>query len=174
MAPENFSEWHPRRGSQVRSGRSKRQFVDLDAAGNATQFTSTPNHEVLPCGPRMAPDRFLQQREGVYDIYVKPVTGEGRAEVFFKSTLPSTLPTGRGRPIHSVWRSGPKHPVGRVGDDYLGPEKPHPSWIRLTRKVTRRFRRTENGSRSNSDESGRTEVYVQPFEGAASAPGSAG
>jgi Tol biopolymer transport system component len=141
----------------------------LGAPGNATQFTSTPNHEGSPVwspdGSRIA---FFSNAEGVYDIYVKPVSGEGRAEVFFKSTLPK-YPTDwsrDGRYIlfgvvapntrSDVWamttadrKAAPI--LDTINSESYAALSPDGKWLAF-----------------QSDESGRTEVYVQAFEGAVS------
>jgi Tol biopolymer transport system component len=60
----------------------------LDTSGNATQFTATPNHEGFPVwSPDGSKIAYFSNAEGVFDIYVKPVHGEGRTELFYKSTL---------------------------------------------------------------------------------------
>ena len=139
----------------------------LDAGGNATQFTSTSQHEGAPVwspdGSRIA---YFSNAEGAFNIYVKPLDGEGRAELFYKSTLPK-YPTDwsrDGRYIlfgvvspatrEDVWamstadrRAGPVlNTIYSEGSAALSPDG---KWLAF-----------------QSDQSGRNEVYVQPFEGA--------
>jgi Tol biopolymer transport system component len=138
----------------------------LDAAGNATQFTSTPTHDGSPVwSPDGSKIAFSSNAEGVYDIYVKSVGGEGRAEVFYQSTLPK-YPTDwsrDGRYIlfgvvtpntrSDVWaittadrRAAPI--LDTISSESYAALSPDGKWLAF-----------------QSDESGRTEVYVQTFEG---------
>ena len=141
----------------------------LDAAGNATQFTSTPNHEGSPVwSPDGSKIAFFSIVEGVSDIYVKPANGEGRAELFYKSALPK-YPTDwsrDGRYIlfgvrtlntqSDVWaittvdrKAAPI--LDTIYSEGYATLSPDGKWLAF-----------------QSDQSGHTEVYVQPFEGATS------
>ncbi len=141
----------------------------LDAAGNATRFTSTPNHEGSPVwSPDGSKIAYFSNAEGVDDIYVKPSSGEGRAELFYTSTLPK-YPTDwsrDGRYIlfcvvtpntrSDVWaittadrKAAPV--LDTINAESYATLSPDGKWLAF-----------------QSDESGRSEVYVQPFEFAAS------
>jgi Tol biopolymer transport system component len=141
----------------------------LDTNGNTTQFTSTPKHEGSPVwSPDGSKIAFFSNQEGVYDIYVKPVHGEGKAEPFYKSTLPK-YPTDWSRDgkyiLFGVISPGTRSDVWAVStaDRHAAPIldtiysegfaalSPDGKWLAF-----------------QSDQSGRNEVYVQPFEGATS------
>jgi Tol biopolymer transport system component len=138
----------------------------LDADGNATQFTSTPKHEGSPVwSPDGSKIAFFSNIEGAYDIYVKPVNGGGRAEPLYKNQLPK-YPTDwsrDGRYIlfgaisqstrSDVWavstadrRAGPI--LDTIYSEGFAALSPDGKWLAF-----------------QSDQTGRNEVYVQPFEG---------
>jgi hypothetical protein len=138
----------------------------LDAAGNMTRFTSTRQHEGSPVwSPDGSKIAFFSNPEGVYDIYVKPVKGEGKAELYYKSTLPK-YPTDWSRDgryiLFGVVNPGTREDVWGIStvDRKAGPIlntiyaeglaalSPDGKWLAF-----------------QSDQSGRNEVYVQPFEG---------
>ncbi len=141
----------------------------LDAAGNATRFTSTPNHEGSPVwSPDGSKIAFFSNAEGVDDIYVKPTSGEGRAEVFYTSTLPK-YPTDWSRDgryilfgvvapntrsdVWAITTAGRQAApiLDTINSESYATLSPDGKWLAF-----------------QSDESGRTEVYVQPFEFATS------
>jgi Tol biopolymer transport system component len=141
----------------------------LDAAGNATRFTSTANREGSPVwSPDGSKIAFFSNAAGVDDIYVKPTSGEGRAEVFYASTLPK-YPTDWSRDgrymlfgvvspntrsdVWAITTAGRKAaPVlDSINSESYATLSPDGKWLAF-----------------QSDESGRTEVYVQLFEFAAS------
>jgi Tol biopolymer transport system component len=141
----------------------------LDANGNAAQFTSTPKHEGSPIwSPDGSKIAFFSNMEGVYDIYVKPVNGGGRAEPLYKSQFPK-YPTDWSRDgryiLFGVITEGTRSDVWAIStaDRHAAPIldtiyaegfaalSPDSKWLAY-----------------QSDQSGRNEVYVQPFEGATS------
>jgi len=93
MAPEDLAGC--RRVAVAKRGR--RWECGSVGAGHLRQrhsVTARPTLPALPCGLRMARRSPTSQSGGVYDIYVKPADGEGRTELFYRSALPNTLPTG--------------------------------------------------------------------------------
>jgi Tol biopolymer transport system component len=139
----------------------------LDAAGNLTQFTSTPQHEGSPVwspdGSRIA---FFSNPEGVYDIYVKPVKGEGRAELFYKSALPK-YPTDWSRDgryiLFGVISPGTRSDVWAIS---TADRKAAPILDTIYAESSAALSPDGKWLAFQSDQSGRNEVYVQPFEGA--------
>jgi Tol biopolymer transport system component len=137
----------------------------LDTAGNATQFTSTPNHEGSPVwSPDGSKIAFFSNAEGVYDIYVKPASGEGRAELFYKSTSPKyptdwsrdgryiffgVITPNTGSDVWAITTADRKATpiLDTIYSEGYAALSPDGKWLAF-----------------QSDESGRTEVYVQTFE----------
>ena len=139
----------------------------LDAAGDATQFTSTPKHEGSPVwSPDGSKIAFFSNPEGVYDIYVKPVNGEGRAELFYKSTLPK-YPTDWSRDgryiLFGVISPGTKSDVWAIT---TADRKASPILNTIYSEGFAALSPDGKWLAFQSDQSGRDEVYVQPFEGA--------
>jgi Tol biopolymer transport system component len=138
----------------------------LDAAGNATQITSTPNHEGSPVwSPDGSKIAFFSSAEGVYDIDVKPASAEGRAEVFYKSTLPA-YPTDWSRDgrymLFGVVTPNTRSDVWAIG---TADRKTAPILDTIHSEDYAAFSPDGKWLAFQSDESGRAEVYVQPFEG---------
>ena len=139
----------------------------LDAAGNATQFTSTLKNEGSPAwspdGSRIA---FFSNPEGVYDIYVKPSHGEGKAELFFKSTLPK-YPTDWSRDgryiLFGVISPNTKLDVWAIT---TADRKAAPILDTIYSEAAAALSPDGKWLAFQSDQSDRNEVYVQPFEGA--------
>jgi Tol biopolymer transport system component len=139
----------------------------LDAAGNATQFTATPKHEGSPVwSPDGSKIAFFANPEGVYDIYVKPVNGEGRAELLFKSTLPK-YPTDWSRDgryiLFGVISPNTKSDVWAIT---TADRKAAPILDTIYSEGFAALSPDGKWLAFQSDQSGRNEVYVQPFEGA--------
>ena len=139
----------------------------LDAAGNATQFTATPKHEGSPVwSPDGSKIAFFSNPEGVYDIYVKPVNGEGRAELFYKSTLPK-YPTDWSRDgryiLFGVISPNTRLDVWAIA---TADRKAAPILDTIYSEGFAALSPDGKWLAFQSDQSGRNEVYVQPFEGA--------
>jgi Tol biopolymer transport system component len=139
----------------------------LDAQGNATQFTATPKHEGSPVwSPDGSKIAFFSNAEGPFDIYVKPVHGEGRAELLFKSPLPK-YPTDWSRDgryiLFGVIAPGTKSDVWAIS---MADRKAAPILDTIYSEAFAALSPDGKWLAFQSDQSGRTEVYVQPFEGA--------
>jgi Tol biopolymer transport system component len=141
----------------------------LDAAGNATQFTFMPKHQGSPVwSPDGSKIAFFSNAEGVYDIYVKPASGEGRAELFYKSTLPK-YPTDWSRDgrymLFGVISANTRSDVWAIT---TADRKAAPILDTIYSEGYAALSPDGKWLAFQSDESGRTEVYVQPFEGVTS------
>ena len=139
----------------------------LDAAGNATQFTATPQHEGSPVwSPDGSKIAFFSNPEGVYDIYVKPVNGEGKVELLYKNTLPK-YPTDWSRDgryiLFGVISPGTRMDVWAIG---TADRKAAPLLDTIYSEGYATLSPDGRWLAFQSDQSGRNEVYVQPFEGA--------
>ncbi len=141
-------------------------LVELER-GTTTRFTSDPGIEGFfptwsPDGSRMA---FGANGKGPYDIYVRPVTGSGQEELLHASGVMkkwprSWAPDGRsivfdtatpetGDDIHILPLEGDRVPVPYLVtrfNENSGAISPDGRWLAY-----------------QSDESGRYEIYVQPF-----------
>jgi Tol biopolymer transport system component len=138
----------------------------LDAAGNATQFTSTPQHEGSPIwSPDGSKIAFFSNPEGVYDIYVKPVSGEGKAELYCKSALPK-YPTDWSRDgryiLLGVISPGTRSDVWAIS---TADRKAAPILDTIASEDFATLSPDGKWLAFQSDQSGRYEIYVQPFEG---------
>jgi Tol biopolymer transport system component len=139
----------------------------LDAAGNAAQFTATPK---LAGSPVWSPDgskiAYFSDPEGVFDIYVKPADGEGRAELFYRSTLPQ-YPTDWSRDgryiLFDVLSPGTKSDVWAIS---AADRKAAPVLDTIYSEAFAALSPDGKWLAFQSDQSGRDEVYVEPFEGA--------
>jgi Tol biopolymer transport system component len=141
----------------------------LDAAGNTTPFTSTPQHEGSPVwSPDGSKIAFFSDAEGGSDIYVKPANGEGRAELFYKSTFPKYLTdwSRDGRYILFVVASpGTGMDVWAMS---TADRKAAPILNTICQETSATLSPDGKWLAFQSDQSGRPEVYVQAFEGATS------
>jgi Tol biopolymer transport system component len=139
----------------------------LDAAGNATPFTSTPKHEGSPVwSPDGSKIAYFSDTEGVSDIYVKPTSGEGRAELFYKSTLPK-FPTDWSRDgryiLFFVVSPGTGLDVWAMS---TADRKAAPILDTIYQETSATLSPDGKWLAFQSDQTGRPEVYVQAFEGA--------
>jgi Tol biopolymer transport system component len=139
----------------------------LDAAGRATQFTATPKHAGSPVwSPDGSKIAYFSNPEGIYDIYVKPANGEGRAELFFRSTLPK-YPTDWSRDgryiLFGVISPGTKSDVWAIS---TADRKAAPVLDTIYAEAFAALSPDGKWLAFQSDQSGHDEVYVEPFEGA--------
>ena len=139
----------------------------LDAAGNATRFTATPKYAGSPVwSPDGSKIAYFSNPEGVYDIYVKPADGEGGAELFCRSTLPR-YPTDWSRDgryiLFGVISPGTKSDVWAIS---TANRKAAPILDTIYSEASAALSPDGKWLAFQSDQSGRDEVYVQPFEGA--------
>jgi len=140
----------------------------IDPAGNATQFTSGPAHKGSPVwspdGLRIA---YFVNQGGSYDIYMSPLNAGARMDLLLK-TAQAKYPTDWSRDgkylffgvltegsRSDVWamsladrRAGPL--LDTVYSEGYAALSPDGKWLAF-----------------QTDETGRNEVYVQPFEGIA-------
>jgi Tol biopolymer transport system component len=140
--------------------------LDLDRNGVATRFTSAPREDTNPTwspdGRRIA---FSSLRNGVFDLYVKAANGTGEEEVLLRSDKEKFV-NHWSRNGYLLYTTGDPAAATKAdlwvlpvdGDrtaspfvqtrfnEYQGQFSPDGQWVAYV-----------------SDESGRPEVYVQPF-----------
>jgi Tol biopolymer transport system component len=140
----------------------------IDLGGGASQLTTTSTHEGAPVfspdGSRIV--SFINgKQEGNYDLYVRPLDPNGRADLLFHSAQPK-YPTDWSRDgryiLFNVISDSTKYDVWAVStaDRRAGP-------ILDTVNIERDGVLSPDGKwlAYDSDESGRNEVYVQAFTG---------
>ena len=147
------------------------------ASGKTTRFTSDPAWEAFPTwSPDGSRIIFTSNRGGNFDLYQKalngPGNGAGTEELFYKSSdgkgVTSWSPDGRfliyyslGQPTHVklLAASGPadRAPVPVVDPQFTS--------------ITARFSPDERWIAYSSNESGKNEVSVRPFDPATGTPG---
>lgn len=143
------------------------------ASGKTTRFTSDPAWEAFPTwSPDGSRIIFTSNRSGVFDLYQKASNGAGGEDLFYKSSdgkgVTSWSPDGRfliyyslGQPTHVklLAASGPadRAPVPVVDPQFTS--------------ITARFSPDGRWIVYNSNESGKTEVSVRPFDPATGTPG---
>lgn len=143
------------------------------ANGKATRFTSDPGWEAFPTwsadGSRIL---FTSNRGGQFDLYQKASNGAGPEELFYKSSdgkgLTSWSPDGRfllyyslGQPTHV------KLLAASGGADRAAVSVVDPQF----NSITARFSPDGRWIIYNSNESGKNEVSVRPFDPATGTPG---
>lgn len=142
-------------------------------SGKTTRFTSDPAWEAFPTwSPDGSRIIFTSNRGGVYDLYQKATNGTGMEELFYKSSEgkgpTSWSPNGRfllyyslGQPTHVklLAASGPadREPVPVVDPKF--------------NSITARFSPDGRWIAYTSNESGKNEVSVRPFDPATGTPG---
>jgi Tol biopolymer transport system component len=139
----------------------------LNAAGGATPLTSDSYHEGSPVwspdGSRIA---FFSDRDGHYDIYIGGANPGARAELAFASPFPK-YPTdwsrdGRYLLFGSISRST-KSDVWALS---VADRRATPLIATVYNEGYPALSPDGNWLAYQSDESGQTEVYVQPFDNA--------
>jgi Tol biopolymer transport system component len=143
------------------------------ASGKTTRFTSDPAWEAFPTwSPDGSRIIFTSNRSGVYDLYQKASTGTGTEELFYKSSEgkgpTSWSPDGRfllyyslGQPTH-VKLLAASGPADRAPVPVVDPQ---------FNSITARFSPDGRWIIYNSNESGKNEVVVRPFDAATGTPG---
>ena len=139
----------------------------IDVNGNATRFTPASQHEGSPVwSPDGSKIAFFSNLEGVFDIYVKPTDGEGRAELFYRSTLPK-YPTDWSRDgryiLFGVISPNTRMDVWAIS---TADRKAAPILDTIYAEGSAALSPDGRWLAFQSNQSGRDEVYVQPFEGA--------
>jgi Tol biopolymer transport system component len=148
-------------------------LIDV-ASGAATRFTSDPGWEAFPTwSPDGSRIIFTSNRDGgVYDLYQKPSSGAGNEELFYRSTEGkgpnSWSPDGKFLIYYSIGQ--PTH-LRLLAVDGPADRKPTPLVDPQFASVTGRFSPDGHWIAYSSNESGKNEVSVRPFD---TATGSAG
>jgi eukaryotic-like serine/threonine-protein kinase len=147
----------------------------LDAAGGAaTRFTSDPGWDAFPTwspdGSRIV---FTSNRGGgVYDLYRKPSSGAGNEELFYESTEGkgpnSWSPDGKFLIYYSIGQ--PTH-LRLLAVDGPADRKPTPLVDPQFSSVTGRFSPDGRWIAYSSNESGKNEISVRPFDAATGSTG---
>ena len=144
------------------------------ASGATTRFTSDPGWEAFPT---WSPDGrliiFTSNRSGVYDLYQKASNGTGQEELLYQSSEgkgpTSWSPDGRFLIYYSLGQ--PTHlrllPVAGPAD-----RKPIPLVDSQFTSITGRFSPDGRWIVYTSNESGKNEISVRPFDAAAGSAGS--
>jgi eukaryotic-like serine/threonine-protein kinase len=168
-------------GKRVAAERSDPQTQNRDiwllnvAGGDAMRFTSDPGWEAFPTwsadGSRII---FTSNRSGVFDLYQKASNGKGSEELLYRSSEgkgpTSWSPDGKfliyyslGQPTHlrllAVNGPADRAPIAVVDTKFSS--------------ITGRFSPDGRWILYSSNESGKNEVSVRPFDAAAGAVGEA-
>jgi Tol biopolymer transport system component len=146
----------------------------LDAeSGATTRFTSDPGWDAFPTwSPDGSRIIFTSNRSGVYDLYRKASSGPGTEELLYQSTEGkgpnSWSPDGRFLIYYSLGQ--PTH-LRLLAVDGPADRKPVPLIDPQFSSVTGRFSPDGRWIAYSSNESGKNEVSVRPYD---AATGSAG
>jgi Tol biopolymer transport system component len=166
-------------GKRVAAERTDRETQNKDiwlldvASGATTRFTSDPGWDAFPLwSPDGSRIIFTSNRSGVYDLYQKASSGAGNEVLLYRSTEGkgpnSWSPDGRfliyyslGQPTHLRLLAA-DGPADRVPTPLVDPK---------FSSVTGRFSPDGHWIAYSSNESGKNEISVRPFD---AATGSAG
>ena len=135
--------------------------------GVLSRFTTDPADDVVPVwspdGGRVV---FSSNRTGVHDLYVKPATGGGTEAVLLSSAEPK-LATDWSADGHFLLfnRRDPKRGVDIWALPMDGTGKPFPLVQTPFDEQSAQFSPDAHWIAYQSNESGRTEIYVLPFPG---------
>ena len=141
----------------------------MDAAsGASTRFTSDPGWEAFPTwspdGSRLV---FTSNRGGVFDLYQKPANGASAEALFYQSSEGkgpnSWSPDGKFLIYYSIGQ--PTH-LRLLAVDGAPDRKPVPLVDPQFASVTGRFSPDGRWIVYNSNESGKSEISVRPFNAA--------
>lgn len=147
-------------------------LIDV-ATGATTQFTSDPGWDAFPIwSPDGSRIIFTSNRSGVYDLYQKAANGAGNEELFYQSKEGkgpnSWSPDGKFLIYYSIGQ--PTH-LRLLAVDGPADRQPVPLVDPQFSSVTGRFSPDGRWIVYSSNESGKNEVSVRPFD---AATGSAG
>ena len=167
-------EWGPVRVSpdgkravaaRIAPGQRQADLWLIDDQGNTSQLTATPIHEGSPVwspdGSRIV---FFDNRSGSYDLFVRPATPDGKADLLFSSPflkyptdwtrdgryiLFGTIAAGTKSDVwaYSVAERRAKPILETVSAEGYGAVSPDGKWLAY-----------------QSDESEINQIYVQPFD----------
>lgn len=146
----------------------------LDAtSGATTRFTSDPGWDAFPT---WSPDGktivFTSNRSGVYDLYRKASSGAGTEELLYRSTEGkgpnSWSPDGRFLIYYSLGQ--PTH-LRLLAVEGPADRKPTPLVDPQFSSVTGRFSPDGRWIAYSSNESGKNEISVRPFDAASGSAG---
>jgi Tol biopolymer transport system component len=143
------------------------------STGAGTRFTSDPAWEAFPTwSPDGSRIIFTSNRSGVYDLYEKPTSGEGAEKLLYASmegkAANSWSPDGRFLIYYSI---GQNIRLRLLAVEGPADRKPVPLVDPKFTSVTGRFSPDGHWIAYTSNESGKNEVDVRPFD---SATGTAG
>jgi dipeptidyl aminopeptidase/acylaminoacyl peptidase len=168
-------------GKRVAAERTDPQTQNKDiwlievATDAMTRFTSDPAWDAFPTwshdGSRIV---FTSNRNGVYDLYQKPTSGAGVEELFYKSSEGkagnSWSPDGKFLIYYSIGQ--PTH-LKLLAATGLADRQPVPLVDLKFGSVTGRFSPDGRWIAYSSNESGKNEVSVRPFDSATGTAGDA-
>jgi hypothetical protein len=166
-------------GKRVAAERTDSQTQNRDiwlvdaTTGATTRFTSDPGWDAFPTwSPDGSQIVFTSNRSGVYDLYRKSSTGSGTEELLYQSTEGkgpnSWSPDGKFLIYYSLGQ--PTH-LRLLAVDGAADRKPVPLIDPQFSSVTGRFSPDGRWFAYSSNESGKNEISVRPFD---AATGSAG
>jgi eukaryotic-like serine/threonine-protein kinase len=143
------------------------------SSGAATRFTSDPGWDAFPTwspdGRRIV---FTSNRSGVYDLYQKASSGAGSEQLLYRSTEGkgpnSWSPDGRFLIYYSIGQ--PTH-LKLLAADGPADRKPVPLVDTQFASVTGRFSPDGHWIAYSSNESGKNEISVRPFDAATGTAG---
>jgi eukaryotic-like serine/threonine-protein kinase len=144
------------------------------ASGATTRFTSDPGWEAFPTwSPDGSRVIFTSNRGGVYDLYRKASSGGGNEEVLYQSSEGkgpnSWSPDGKFLIYYSLGQ--PTH-LRLLAADGPADRKPTPLVDPQFSSVTGRFSPDGHWIVYTSNESGKNEISVRPFDAATGSTGS--
>ena len=143
------------------------------ASGATTRFTSDPGWEAFPIwSPDGSRIIFTSNRSGVYDLYQKASNGTGQEELLYQSSEgkgpTSWSPDGRFLIYYSLGQPTHLRLLAVAGP---ADRKPTPLVDPQFSSITGRFSPDGRWIVYSSNESGKNEVSVRPFDAATGAAG---
>jgi Tol biopolymer transport system component len=143
------------------------------STGTTTRFTSDPGWEAFPTwSPDGSRVIFTSNRSGVYDLYQKPSNSAGQEELLYQSTEgkgpTSWSPDGKYLIYYSLGQPTHLRLLAVAGP---ADRKPTPLVDPQFSSITGRFSPDGRWIVYSSNESGKSEVSVRPFDAAAGVAG---